>query len=148
MTGDWGRIRPLNGKRLDDLGKLKTEIREQNALSSIDLVYFLLVPVTIFVLSQLPHAEIPETLFLFFFPSGLISMPIGIYAKMVDSVTARIMAWSVYIRLSTVVYASIVSIQIILQLSPSSLGVNWFFIRKTAGRKTRQVATRTRIKAI
>jgi hypothetical protein len=103
---------------LDGLTRL---IKEENALSGIDIVYFLLLPVTLFVVSNLPHATISE--FWFFgliFPGAIFSLPFGIYGKMVDSIKARIQAWSIFILYSTVVYALIASVAIDRWLNPGS----------------------------
>ncbi|MGA2626121.1 MAG: hypothetical protein ABSF63_03550 [Candidatus Bathyarchaeia archaeon] len=83
-------------RALHDIEEL---IREQNALSSIDLIYFLLFPITLFLFTQLSSSNATQPWFAFivnFFMAGLISLPIGIYAKMVDSITERIRAWAAY----------------------------------------------------
>lgn len=86
-----------------DLESLRSSITEQNALASIDLVYFLLVPGTTYVMSQLPYLKAPSfgvVLSLFVYPGGLFSLPLGIYAKLVDSIIWRVRAWSIYLWVS------------------------------------------------
>jgi hypothetical protein len=87
-----------------DLESLRRWLAEESALSSIDIVFFLLAPVTLYLLGQGGAAArdpwsgiVP----LLVFSGGLISLPIGVYAKLVDSVKCRILAWTVYILISS-----------------------------------------------
>jgi len=78
---------------------LQDWIAEQNALASIDFVYFLLVPLTTFVLSQVPQLKEPEVariLSQIFVASSIPSLLVGVHGKMTDSVTSRIRAWGIF----------------------------------------------------
>ena len=78
---------------------LRSLVAEQNALASIDIVYFLTVPVTLYVMGRFAEVgqEFGTTILSAFigFPRTLISLPFGLYSKMVDSVTYRIVAWGI-----------------------------------------------------
>jgi len=85
-----------------ELKGLQDWIEEQNALASIDFVYFLLVPLTTLVLSQLPQLKEPDivrVLSEIFIYSSVPSLLVGAYSKMIDSVTYRIRAWAIFILL-------------------------------------------------
>jgi len=104
-----------------DLQSLKEWIAEQNALSSIDTVYLLLVPITTFSLSQLLAVKDLNvgTLLLLFFPGGLISLPFGLYGRMIDSVRSRIYAWSIYILISATIFGMALLSRLTMLMLPS-----------------------------
>lgn len=85
---------------------LEQLMKEQNALSSIDLVYFLLVPASLFVLNELPRQNdmFPILISFLFFPGGLLSLPFAIHAKMTDSIAGRVRAWAIYIYISSLTF--------------------------------------------
>ena len=87
---------------------LRNWMAEQFALSSIDFVYFLLVPATFYLLGQAANTKVDPSLVilsLWIFPGALLSLPIGIYAKLVDSIKCRIVAWTVYLVISSWIFA-------------------------------------------
>lgn len=85
------------------LDSLRDWIAEQNTVSSIDLIYFLLVPGTTYVMSQLPYLKVGSlgiVLSLLVYPGGLLSLPLGIYAKLTDSIIWRVRSWAIYLWIS------------------------------------------------
>lgn len=54
-------------------------------------------------MSQLPYLRAPSfgpTLSWLVFPGGLLSLPLGIYAKLTDSIIWRVRAWAIYLWIS------------------------------------------------
>jgi hypothetical protein len=115
---------------------LRRFIKEENALSSIDLVYFLLVPITLFFLSELTHIDLQKDLGLAVISiavlvGGLLSLPFGIYAKMKDSMKQRIVAWGLFIYFALVYGAMLASSALNLLLSPPESTSAWVSLRST-----------------
>jgi hypothetical protein len=118
---------------------LRSWLEEENALSSIDLVYFLLVPITLFVVTSLDKiVRYPEMgmFSLLVFPGSLFSLPFGLHAKMTGSIGSRILAWAIYIVLSSIWFGAAVLANLMKWLFPAVLPSEvilnslpgWFFI--------------------
>jgi hypothetical protein len=109
----------------DSLRRRRTlSLEEESALSSIDVVYFLLVPVTLFVVTSLDKImRYPEIGFfsLLVFPGGLFSLPLGLHGKMTGSAGSRILAWAVYIGLSSLWFGAAVLAYLVKWLFPAVL---------------------------
>jgi len=90
-----------------DIKRLADTISEEDALASFDLVYFLLVPVALFVMDYLfccaPRAPGPigSTLMAAFFPAALVSLPFGVHGALSGSVGSRIRAWAIFTLVSS-----------------------------------------------
>jgi hypothetical protein len=90
-----------------DIKHLADRISEQDALASFDLVYFLLVPVALFVMDYLyccitrPPGPIWATAIAAFFPAALVSLPFGVHGTLSGSVGGRIRAWAIFTLVSS-----------------------------------------------
>jgi hypothetical protein len=93
----------------DDEHGIKQWLAEQNALASIDIVYFLLFPVALYLLSR--YDEIGKDILttsmtvVLGIPFGL-SLVFGLYAKMTDSVSHRVIAWYIFAFMAGLGFAS------------------------------------------
>jgi hypothetical protein len=106
---------------LHTLGQL---VKEANALSSIDLVYFVSLPVLLFSIQYIRSVEYPldpiaSTMLLLVFPGALVSLPFGVHASFSGSVAGRIRAWAIFTFLSGVGFGGAIVLYPMNALLPS-----------------------------
>jgi hypothetical protein len=84
---------------------LEQLVKETSALSSIDLVYFLLLPILLFSVQYVRSVEyhldpIASAALLLVYPGALVSLPFGVHASFTGSVAGRIRTWAIFTFLS------------------------------------------------
>jgi hypothetical protein len=108
-----------------DIKRLADRMSEEDALASFDLVYFLLVPVALFVMDYLyccstrPPGPVWATAIAAFFPAALVSLPFGVHGTLSGSVGGRIRAWAIFTLVSSLGFGNALVLYSIALVVPS-----------------------------